>query len=219
MAFDINKLNKNSKEFLIITKVSIEDYFNKVIVPDMPWYFDNTKVDFEFKPTTKCPLHSEDTASFRNYWNGSGKETYSSFYCFGCGKGGTVINLHRYYVEASNSRSITHEQAVKDLWELFSDKLGSKVNLSGYSTNNKKIVSVGTLQKIEQNKADQFELERYCHKLENQLQLEENLTLDIKKELYRAIDDAIRLTRESIVYAKDALNYVKDVSYKNNLVL
>ena len=34
-----------------------------------------------------CPFHSEKTASFNVYPNSS------SFYCFGCGVGGDVINI------------------------------------------------------------------------------------------------------------------------------
>lgn len=35
----------------------------------------------------KCPLHKEKTASFTVY-----KET-NSWYCFGCAKGGSIIDL------------------------------------------------------------------------------------------------------------------------------
>ena len=36
----------------------------------------------------KCPLHSEKSSSFVWYKNNN------SYYCFGCGKGGDVINLY-----------------------------------------------------------------------------------------------------------------------------
>ena len=36
-----------------------------------------------------CPLHDEKTASFHIY------KTNNSWYCYGCGKGGDVIALHR----------------------------------------------------------------------------------------------------------------------------
>lgn len=38
------------------------------------------------RDTCLCPLHSEDTPSFKIYSN-------NSFYCFGCGKGGDVVDL------------------------------------------------------------------------------------------------------------------------------
>lgn len=40
----------------------------------------------------RCPLHAEDTASFKIYPDGR------SFYCFGCHKGGDVINFTRDFL-------------------------------------------------------------------------------------------------------------------------
>lgn len=40
-----------------------------------------------------CPLHDENTASFRYY------ENEDTFYCFGCDKGGDVVMLHKYLRE------------------------------------------------------------------------------------------------------------------------
>ena len=40
-----------------------------------------------------CPFHNEDSASLKIY--------ESSFYCFGCQKGGTVIDFVKYYLDIS----------------------------------------------------------------------------------------------------------------------
>jgi hypothetical protein len=51
----------------------------------------------------KCPFHSEKTASFMLF------EKNNSFYCFGCGVGGNVINL------VSKALNISYLEAMKRL--------------------------------------------------------------------------------------------------------
>ena len=77
----------------IKSKLSISDYFNKVILKNETNYYGTDNIDFDGVGMVKCPLHDENTGSFRYF-----KDT-ESFYCFGCNRGGDVINLHRYYVD------------------------------------------------------------------------------------------------------------------------
>ena len=51
----------------VLAKVSIPMYFYNVIVPQLGDYYDLYPVDFDSKPVVCCPLHDEDTPSFRYY--------------------------------------------------------------------------------------------------------------------------------------------------------
>jgi hypothetical protein len=206
------RLDKNSDEYKIITSISIEDYLNKIVMPDMPWYFDESKIDFDFKPTTRCPLHNEDTASFRNYYNEENGVKYTSFYCFGCGKGGTVINLHMYYVEVKTGHKISYGEAIKNLKEMFSDKLGTAGNDKINAGLNKiaKMVPKGAVAPIEQDKADLYEFDSLYLKIDKILQVED-IELSKKKVMYKGLDDAIRLVRDNKIEAKKGTKYLEDL--------
>lgn len=101
------------KADLVKKNVTVQKYFDKMIIPAMSFYYDGEYIDFDAKPTCKCPLHSEDTPSFRCY-------TYSnSFYCFGCGEGGDIITLHIKFMDINMATKVTFEQAVTYLYETF----------------------------------------------------------------------------------------------------
>jgi DNA primase len=60
-----------------------------------------------------CPFHNEKTGSFTVYTNeyrnrNGKKQGYTSFYCFGCGKGGDVISFKQY------QEGISREEARKE---------------------------------------------------------------------------------------------------------
>ena len=212
------KIVKGSDEYKILTSVSIEDYLNNTVLPDMPWYFDESKIDFDFKPTTRCPLHNEDTASFRNYFNDENGIKYTSFYCFGCGKGGTVINLHMYYVENKTGHKISYAEAIQNLKEMFGDKLGQSGNAKIAEGLNKtaKMVPKGASAPIEQNKADLYEFDSLYAKVDKILQVEE-MSLEDKKQMYRALDDSIRLVRDNRVKASEGTKYLEDMCEKHHI--
>ena len=67
------------------------------------------------KGFSKCPFHNERTASFTLY------EKNKSFYCFGCGAGGNVINL------VAKALNISYYEAMKRLDEDYSLGLFQKV--------------------------------------------------------------------------------------------
>lgn len=73
-------------------KVTIPDYFNKVIVPSLTSYYNTKYIDFDAVSMVKCPLHEEDTGSFRYF------EETASFYCFGCQCGGDLFTLHKQFM-------------------------------------------------------------------------------------------------------------------------
>jgi len=92
--------------------LSIPKYFELMILPDMPDYYDGDYIDFDNRPVVKCPLHSENTASFRYF------DDTDSFYCFGCTASGDVISLHRQHMLLNRGISTKFEQVEKELYEL-----------------------------------------------------------------------------------------------------
>ncbi len=63
---------------------------------------------FNQKDFCKCPFHAEKTPSFKLFRNNK------SFYCFGCGAGGNIINL------VSKALNISYVEAMKRLDEDYS---------------------------------------------------------------------------------------------------
>ena len=120
----------------IKSKLSISDYFNKVILKNETNYYGTDNIDFNGVGMVKCPLHDENTGSFRYF-----KDT-ESFYCFGCNRGGDVINLHRYYVDKLGStmslkdsirylKGLVDDSSLVDIKGI--DKGISKVNSTNYN--------------------------------------------------------------------------------------
>lgn len=101
-----------SKLDYVLEHLTIPQYFDIVILPSMPDYYSDLTVDFELRPVTRCPLHSESTGSFRY------KEDGEFFYCFGCGCGGNVVKLHQYFLEKEHGIEITWDQAVEEMYQL-----------------------------------------------------------------------------------------------------
>ena len=178
----------------VLNKVSIPQYFYKIIVPQMGSYYDNYPVDFDSKIVVCCPLHDEDTPSCRYY------EDTSSFYCFGCGKGGTVINLHRYFTEKINGKKPDELEAVNFLYNYFI--FGNEESTS--FVNNTKI-----LTKKQNSDAEVVRLNLYRNNLEKAITFDSTISLEVKKEfwkLFDKIDVLISLDKISCADAKKELS-------------
>lgn len=173
-------------------KVTIPRYFEDVIVPEMKDYYATYRVDFEYKPVVLCPLHSENTPSFRYY------EETNTFYCFGCRVGGDVIRLHRKFVESRYGETITFWEAVKFLNDYF---------LRGVETADIKIV------KEEENKmssvAEVLVYSNYVNKLEARLIRDSSMGEDKKMEIYSTIDEMNILTSCNKINALEAIRFIK----------
>lgn len=196
--------NKSDIE-AIKSKVTIADYVKDVIVPEMPWYYSDYTVDFNLKLYIKCPIHGEDTPSFRYY------PESNTFYCFGCGAGGDVINLHKAFYKSLSDRDISTEDALSFLKNKFIEKLQSK-NTDGLKN---KILPKG---KVLSNSKDLSKLERVYRDLDDTLRVEYSLSDDIKNKIFDAIDNAISLVELEKISALDAIAYIKE-SYKEALKL
>lgn len=78
---------------------------------NIPTYYKNEiseETNLEAQTLVPCPLHDESTASFK-YFNDT-----ESFYCFGCERGGSIIELHYHLMRRSHS-GYTKSRAVIDL--------------------------------------------------------------------------------------------------------
>lgn len=195
--------NKSDIE-AIKSKVTIEDYVKDVIIPEMPWYYSDYTVDFNLKLYIKCPIHGEDTPSFRYY------PESNTFYCFGCGAGGDVINLHKAFYKSLSDRDISTEDALSFFKNKFVEKLKSKTSII-----DNKILPKG---KVLSSSKDLSKLERVYRDLDNTLRVEYSLSDSIKNKIFDAIDNAISLVELEKISALDAITYIKQ-SYKEALKL
>lgn len=98
MENNVNKRNVYICEGMIEKHISIPEYFKKFI---------NPHTDLETNPSTLCPLHTENTPS----WRYSAK--LNRWRCFGkCDTSGGVIKLHQLYWNKIKGTHMTYFQAV-----------------------------------------------------------------------------------------------------------
>lgn len=187
----------------VLAKVSIPMYFYNIIVPQLGDYYDLYPVDFDNKPVVCCPLHDEDTPSCRYY-----PET-ESFYCFGCQKGGNVINLHKYFFERMNGHSIDTDTAVMFLFNYFIKNNSTLEVLEKQTQTIDKPIPKST-------DIDMIRYNRYADTLESMLKVDKNISQETKETLWSAMDNLNLLLDINEVGAVDALKYMKDI-VKNNV--
>lgn len=97
----------------IVKEITIPDYYNEIIVPTM-----HAQGNYDFKEISDkrasgiCPFHS-DTDPSLHYWSNN-----NMFKCFGCGKAGSVVQMHMYWMQ-TRGQTISKEEAIKQLGGLF----------------------------------------------------------------------------------------------------
>ena len=178
-------------------------YFYNVIVPQLGDYYSLYPVDFDNKPVVCCPPHDEDTPSCRYY-----PET-ESFYCFGCQKGGTVINLHKYFFERMNGHSIDNDTAIMFLYNFF---------IKGNNTLPVLEKQRQTIDKPIQKSTDIdiIRYNRYADTLESTLKVDNSVPQNVKQIIWGEMDNMSLLMSINEIGAVDALQYIKTV-VKNNI--
>lgn len=176
-------------------KVTIPMYFYRIIVPQLGSYYDNYPVNFDAKIVVCCPLHDEDTPSFRYY------EATSSFYCFGCQRGGDIVELHRYFAEKQNGTKPTRDEAIDFLYDYFikNNEAAEFIDVSTQSIKDERL----------NTDADIVKLNVYRFNLEQSLTFDQNIKLDIKKQLWEILDKIDNLLSNNLILASDAEKFIK----------
>lgn len=90
-------------------KMSLPDYFSTYVRNE----------DIKMMRRVCCPIHSENTPSFFYM-----RDT-DTFSCFGCGKAGSIIELH-YYLMRLDDEKITKQVAIEDLAHILGIKLSRR---------------------------------------------------------------------------------------------
>lgn len=200
----INKYELKRLKREIISKVSIPMYFKEVIIPQLPGYYDLYPVDFDNDPRACCPLHDEDTPSFRYY------EDTHSFYCFGCQKGGRDITvLHRMFAERLNGREVEEEEAIGYLYNYFIR--GKNV---GYLDTFNPIVEEEHKEEKEKI-TDKMRFTAAENQFEKAVTSDPKLSIDTKKEMWHTADTLDTLVSLSMVSAIDAKLYLEEKIQKH----
>lgn len=177
--------------------VTVPMYFYNIIIPQLGSYFDNYPVNFDNDPRACCPLHDEDTPSFRYY------EDTNSFYCFGCQKGGDVVNLHMYFAEKMNGKKPTRDEAIAFLYQYFVKGHESETFIDKASQ------TIGGTEKLNTDKQI-VKFNIYRVNLENSITFDRNIDIGVKEQLWRELDTIDMLLSKDLIKADNAEKYLKD---------
>lgn len=175
--------------------VTIPKYFYNIIVPNLADYYSDYTVDFDLSHVVKCPLHDEATPSCRYY------DETNTFYCFGCGKGGDIITLHREYTKVATGHIPSLDSAVDFLYDFF---VQGNENVKAAKKRTKLVK-----EEILSTEVDIARFSSYVTKLEEQLGIDPYLPIDKKKKLWKTLDNLIVLVEKNKVSAIEAMDHIK----------
>lgn len=173
-------------------RVLVPDYFNKIILNERALYYSDYTVDFEAKPVVKCPLHDENTPSFRYY------EDTNTYNCFGCGSAGDIIQLHREYILKSRDINLTFESCVKGLYDYF---IVGNID-SGVNKSNNDVKELNTKSEI-------LYYSNFIGNLEKKLISSDSISIEAKEFIYGWIDEMTLLINKNMVKANDAVVFLE----------
>jgi len=185
----------DSRLQVVKSKVLIPKYFSEIITPELRDYYSDYPVDFDVRPMVKCPLHVEDTPSFRWY------EETNTFFCFGCRVGGDVIHLHRKFMLNIKGSEPSFLEALNFLYEYF---IMSRNDI-GRDLFTEIEVERG---KVDSSNVESIMLANHIRKLEEQLKVAD-IPTENKIDIYDLIDNVQILVSCRVINALEALEYLK----------
>lgn len=186
----------DSRLQVVKSKVLIPRYFSEIIIPELKDYYSDYPADFDVRPMVKCPLHVEDTPSFRWY------EETNTFFCFGCRVGGDVIHLHRKFMLNVRGSEPSFTEALNFLYDYFIAG-NEQANVSSQ-------IDLGSMGvEIESSNVEQVMLANYIKRLEEWLRYT-NVPIEMKADIYDLIDNVHVLVANRVVHPLEALNYIKE---------
>lgn len=180
----------------IKNSVTIPMYFYNIVIPQLGSYYDNYPVNFENDPRACCCLHDEDTPSFRYY------EATNSFYCFGCAKGGDVVNLHMYFAEKMNGKRPTKDEAIAFVYQYFVQGKESETFID------KSAQTIDSNEKLNTD-TEIVKFNIYRMNLEKSITFDKSISLDVRKQLWELLDNVDMLLSKDLIKANDAEKYIK----------
>lgn len=91
--------------------LSIQQHYKYFVAPKAPKF---SRYDFERSNTVVCPFHDDNDPSFGVI---KGKDGVDRYHCFGCGVVGNFVDFYRGVEKIFNNRTLTEEQAIKEIAE------------------------------------------------------------------------------------------------------
>ena len=183
-------------ELSVKANVTIPMYFYNIVVPQLGNYYDTYPVNFDIDPRACCCLHDVDSPSFRYY------EDTSSFYCFGCNKGGNIINLHMYFAEKMNGKRPSKEEAIAFLYQYFVKGKYSETFID------KSAQTIDIKEKLNTD-IEIVKFNIYRVNLEKSITFDKSISLSVKKQLWELLDSVDMLLSKDLIKASNAENYIK----------
>lgn len=122
----------------------MESYYEKRIKPI------NRKFGRRKSGKIICPFHEDATPSMGFIQNSDGSEVY---HCFGCNAKGNVIKLHQEIERVYHNRTISREQATRELCDIFGYPY-DKLKKGRKEEEEKKIKKVQTFNMVPKGELD-----------------------------------------------------------------
>lgn len=128
------------------SKVNLIDYFNTYVVGEVEINGHRQTIrPIQKGGSSLCPLHSETDASFKVFE----KNGMLLYHCFGCGAGGSVVNLYRRIEGQRRGVNLSLDESAKRLLSLYGYEKIANDALKGENPLNKALDKVKGYDKID----------------------------------------------------------------------
>lgn len=185
-----------------VKKIPIPLFMKREVVPMLGSYYGSGEGTFDYRPVEKCPMHNEDTPSFRYY------EATNSCSCFGCRRGGDVISLCRYVYETNENIEMTYWEAVNHLYTNFIENGEDIVKPSKTNKSIKFVEGKPVIESTEVEEVDPIEKMRYNRKVqEAETRIREANSSDMYDK-FLLLDFVNKLVKLNDISIQDANEFV-----------